>query len=152
MQAIVKICLFLSILLHSLQLKDEPVPAWEPPPIDKPSAKCLANALWFEARGESLEGQKAVFEVIKHRELRLKKSTCKVLSQPQQFPWYKGQWKTPNEDMKLMLDVAQWGNKVLNDENYLWFYSRTVLDKPPHWAAKMKCTPVGNHMFCKEKK
>jgi len=45
-------------------------PEWladQPAPAERPALRCLAEALYFEARGESLKGQFAVAEVILNR-------------------------------------------------------------------------------------
>ena len=55
------------------------------------SLRCLTEALYHEARGESVKGQRAVAEVILNRvdHPAFPKSVCGVVNQPSQFS-YKG--------------------------------------------------------------
>lgn len=52
---------------------------------------CIAMAVYFEARGESTLGQRAVSEVILNRvsDPRWPSSACGVVKQPRQFSFYK---------------------------------------------------------------
>ncbi|WP_294190600.1 cell wall hydrolase [uncultured Sphingomonas sp.] len=54
--------------------------------------RCLAGAIYFEARGEPLSGQLAVAEVILNRANsgRFAKSACGVVTQPGQFSFVRG--------------------------------------------------------------
>lgn len=54
--------------------------------------RCLAGAIYFEARGEPLAGQLAVAEVILNRAAsgRFAKSACGVVTQPGQFSFVRG--------------------------------------------------------------
>ncbi|MFO6446651.1 cell wall hydrolase [Erythrobacter sp. NE805] len=54
--------------------------------------RCLAGAVYFEARGEELAGQLAVAQVIVNRteDGRFPKSYCGVVTQPGQFSFMKG--------------------------------------------------------------
>ena len=71
MKTILGACIALFLLLYSLPLRVDVVPPYEPPPpikLDPTSAQCIATALWHEARGETLDGQRAVLDVILHRQ------------------------------------------------------------------------------------
>lgn len=52
--------------------------------------QCLAIALWHEARGEPLEGRRAVAEVILNRRDsgRFPDTVCESVTQPGQFVWF----------------------------------------------------------------
>src|SRR3546814_4388492 len=54
--------------------------------------KCLAGAVYFESKGESLEGQLAVARVIinRARSGRFADSLCGVIYQPGQFSFVRG--------------------------------------------------------------
>lgn len=93
-----------------------------------------------------------MLDTIYNRQLKSGKTACQVVAAPFQFSWYEGWWKRYTPDMKKMLDEAREHPQVLKDKNYRFFFSLTALDKPPYWAAKMTCTPIGNHAFCKENK
>lgn len=156
MRTFVGACIALILMLYSLPLRVDVVPPYEAPPqptvkLDRQSAQCIAVALWFEARGESIEGQRAVLDVILHRKLQSKKSACRVLEMPGQFPWWTGEWVPTTPAMRKMLERVQAHPRILKDEKVQFFYSLTVLKKPPYWAAAMDCEPIGNHAFCKLK-
>jgi spore germination cell wall hydrolase CwlJ-like protein len=53
------------------------------------SVLCLATALYYEARSESLEGQLLVAEVVYNRveSEEFPDTVCDVVTQPGQFPW-----------------------------------------------------------------
>lgn len=59
---------------------------------DDEQLRCLAGAIYFEARGEPLSGQLAVAEVILNRANsgRFAKSACGVVTQPGQFSFVRG--------------------------------------------------------------
>lgn len=61
------------------------------PLMDK-ELRCLAGAVYFEARGEALAGQLAVAQVIINRthDGRFPRSYCAVVSQPGQFSFMRG--------------------------------------------------------------
>src|SRR5262249_13224301 len=63
--------------------------------------ECLAKAVYFEARGESLEGQLAVAQVIMNRAASgiYPPSICGVVTQPAQFSFIRGgQFPRVNEN------------------------------------------------------
>ena len=62
-----------------------------PATLDK-QMRCLASAIYFEARGESLEGQLAVGRVVINRadSGRFPSSYCGVVYQPSQFSFIRG--------------------------------------------------------------
>ena len=59
---------------------------------DDEQLRCLAGAIYFEARGEPLSGQLAVAEVILNRANsgRFAKNACGVVTQPGQFSFVRG--------------------------------------------------------------
>ena len=84
---------------------------------------CVALAVYFEARGESLEGQRAVASVVWNRrnDERWPNHTCEVVAQKGQFeswPLIKAELPLllgsdyldlpPNESMKIALAVASY--------------------------------------------
>lgn len=114
--------------------------------------ECLAGATYFESRGEPLEGQLAVAEVIINRAEsgRFADSICGVVHQRGQFSFVRG-GKMPsiNRDSRAWreaLAVAQ----VAQDEEWessasdaLFFHARRV---SPKWRLK-RVAAVGNHIF-----
>lgn len=122
---------------------------------------CIIEATYFEARGEDIEGHKAIVEVIKNRtkNSRFPDTFCDVVNQNMQFSYRNG-------DKKY--------NLVYNDKNkkaeitntvytHLYHISKrrgnTVLPtcvshydgksfKKPKWSKQMKMVEeIGNHQF-----
>lgn len=114
--------------------------------------ECLAGATYFESRGEPLEGQLAVAEVIINRAEsgRFADSICGVVHQRGQFSFVRG-GKMPSINRnsrawREALAVAQ----VAQDEEWessasdaLFFHARRV---SPKWRLK-RVAAVGNHIF-----
>lgn len=116
-----------------------------PPSVPDPGFACLATAVYYEARGEPLKGQRAVVDVVIHRAWKSGKNFCEVLTQKQQFQWTKKH--AMRYDLDTLLDEVAQHPRVLKNENFLFFHSTSV---KPIWAAKMSCKKIGNHYFCKE--
>ena len=133
---------------------------------------CMAANLYFEARGESELGQKAVAKVTLNRVKSEKypDSVCKVVFQKSQFSWTKQQpWAKIQkaldgvEPSKNPLEVSAYQqalktaktslktnlNGILPDDA-LWYHANYV---NPSWAKKMKkVKKVGSHVFYVAKK
>jgi len=71
---------------------------------------CLAEAMYFEARGESVESQLLVAEVVLNRTEDPyfgSNSVCEILDQPGQFPWADGpRTKKEPEAWDQVLELA----------------------------------------------
>lgn len=114
--------------------------------------KCLAGAVYFEAKGESLEGQLAVARVIINRAKsgRFADSLCGVVYQPSQFSFVRGRAmppiRTESRDWREAVAVAQiaaeggWDSRA---EGALFFHARRV---SPGWG-KAKLAMIDNHVF-----
>ncbi len=119
-------------------------------------ATCLATAVYFEARGESLEGQLAVADVVMNRAASGKypSTWCEVVKQPWQFSfvsprtgqfpaidyssaaWAKAQGVT-------RLAVANVVRTVPND--VLWYHADYVA---PSWGKRLSYVDkIGAHIF-----
>lgn len=126
--------------------------AAQPLAIDDEELNCLAIGVYYEAKGEPLEGQLAVAEVILNRSEsgRFPRSVCGVLKQRGQFSFVRGsQLPQPPEGArawKTALAVAKvargdmWDSKV---SNALYFHARYV---SPGWR-RARVGSVGNHVF-----
>lgn len=111
--------------------------------------KCLASAIYHEARGEPVKTQRAVVDTILHRSLESDKSVCEVVAQRHQFSWFRRKGLKPYDaKQQALLSEALSHPKVLRNEKTRWFYS----GPKPAWAYKMDCRPIGKLNFCKEKK
>lgn len=115
-------------------------------------AKCLATAVYYEARSESLAGQLAVAHVVLQRAKsgRFPRSLCGVVTQPGQFsfvrggripavPTHAGQWRTARAITRIAL-AGSWENPV---QGALYFHAARV---QPGWNRE-KVTRIGGHVF-----
>jgi spore germination cell wall hydrolase CwlJ-like protein len=122
--------------------------------------QCLAEALYFEARGEPLKGQVAVAEVILNRveSPRFPKSICGVVHQGAgggcQFSFTcdghpeaireKAAFRQAGQVARLMLDGAP---RILTN-GATHFHTRAVR---PGWARRLPQTAaIGRHLFYRE--
>ncbi|HEY0311784.1 MAG TPA: cell wall hydrolase [Allosphingosinicella sp.] len=115
---------------------------------------CLAKAIYFEARGETLEGQLAVAEVVLNRARsgRFASSVCGVVTQPAQFSFIRaGRFPTVNESSdcwKKALAIAEVASKHIATSlapNVLWYHATYVA---PAWGRqKTRAAQIGTHIF-----
>jgi len=122
-------------------------------PLDE-QANCLATAVYFEARGESLEGQLAVARVVMNRagSGRYPASWCEVVKQPAQFSFVRhgefpmvdagsSAWARAQGIARLAMAnvVPSVGNDVL------WYHA-TYVD--PSWGHRLSMAQkIGAHIF-----
>jgi len=114
---------------------------------------CLATAIYFEARGESLEGQLAVADVVLNRAASEKypDTWCEVVKQPWQFSFVR------NGRFPAITDGAAWARaqgvariamadvmrQLPND--VLWYHADYV---SPSWGHRLNYVEkIGVHMF-----
>jgi spore germination cell wall hydrolase CwlJ-like protein len=114
--------------------------------------KCLAGAVYFESKGESLEGQLAVARVIINRAKsgRFADSLCGVVYQPSQFSFVRGRGMPPiREQSQSWREAVAIAQIAMNDswdsraEGALFFHARRV---SPGWG-KAKLAMIDNHIF-----
>lgn len=115
-------------------------------------AECLAGAVYFEAKGESLDGQLAVAKTILNRTHsgRFPASVCGVVMQPAQFSFVRGGGFPPiarsSRNWKTAVAIAHIARNDLWDssvDNALYFHARRV---NPGWQLR-KIAALGNHIF-----
>ena len=115
---------------------------------------CLANAVYFEARGESLEGQLAVAEVVLNRARsgRYPATWCGVVTQHAQFSFVRG-GRIPAADRSseawkravAIARIAQQGSNRLLAPNVLWYHANYV---SPSWGRRLsRSSVIGAHIF-----
>lgn len=114
--------------------------------------ECLAGAVYFEARAESLEGQLAVAEVILNRadSGRFPDTACGVVFQRSQFSFVRG-GRMPainrdSRDWREAVAIAQIAEQELWEssvEGALFFHASRV---SPGWR-KQRVARLGNHVF-----
>jgi len=114
--------------------------------------RCLATAVFYESRSESLEGQLAVARVIINRaeSNRFGEDMCDVVAQPGQFSFVRGgvipapnasrpAWKTAIAIARIAQENA-WASKA---EGALYFHARRV---SPSWR-RARVAVIDNHIF-----
>ena len=132
-----------------------------PKPRPTSEMKCLAEAIYFEARGEALEGQYAVGEVIINRVLSkdFPNSVCGVISEGAnrlnacQFSYNcDGKLETITEKkiyeriLKLSQMLLEPSARFLTS-GATFYHSKLV---SPSWSKKfIKTNEIGNHVFYK---
>ncbi len=113
--------------------------------------RCLAGAVYFEAKGEPLAGQLAVAHVILNRTEsgRFPGSICGVVKQPGQFSFVRGGSMPQigqNQAYRTAIAVARvamaddWDDPV---DGALYFHAARVA---PNWG-KRRVAAIGNHIF-----
>ena len=117
-------------------------------------ANCLATAVYFEARGESLDGQLAVARVVMNRAASGKYPTdwCSVVKQPWQFSFVQhGQF--PSIDAQSASWARAQGIARLAMANVvpsigtdvLWYHASYVA---PSWGRRLEMVQkIGQHIF-----
>ena len=114
--------------------------------------ECLAGAVYFEAKGEPLEGQLAVARVILNRmnSGRFPATACGVIRQRGQFSFVRGEGMpaVPRNSVAWHQAVAI-AHVAANDlwtcpaDRALYFHARSVA---PRWRM-VRVGAVGNHVF-----
>jgi spore germination cell wall hydrolase CwlJ-like protein len=115
---------------------------------------CLANAVYFEARGEPLEGQLAVAEVVLNRARsgRYPSTICAVVTQPAQFSFVR-RGVIPRADRSsaawrravACARIAQAEASRLLPRDVLWYHANYV---SPSWGRRLeRNTRIGLHIF-----
>jgi spore germination cell wall hydrolase CwlJ-like protein len=114
--------------------------------------RCLANAIYFEAKGEPLSGQLAVAKVILNRTQsgRFPKSVCSVVMQSGQFSFVRGGVLPQAPETCRAFHTAVAIAQVAMDDDWdsaagdaLYFHARRV---SPGWRMT-KVASIGNHVF-----
>jgi hypothetical protein len=116
--------------------------------------RCLAGAVYFEARGEALAGQLAVAQVIINRaeDGRFPRSYCGVVAQPGQFSFMRGTRMPAVREGSAAWDravaVAQIADKGLWESeagSAVFFHATRVR---PGWSrTKTRLAQIDTHIF-----
>jgi len=120
-----------------------------------PQAKCLADNLHYEARGESLAGIRAVASVVLNRvaSKRWPDTICRVVYQSKQFSWANDyRERNPKlvaytEKVQRVVAKAIAGRLKDNTRKSTHYHTLAVY---PRWAGRLEMTEViGFHVFYK---
>ncbi len=126
--------------------------AMQPTEVADAEMECLAGAVYFESKGESLAGQLAVAEVVINRAKsgRFPATLCGVVYQKSQFSFVRG-GKMPaiNRDSKAWRTAVAIAHIAVNEhwespvKGSLFFHATYV---SPGWRLTRTGT-IGNHVF-----
>jgi spore germination cell wall hydrolase CwlJ-like protein len=132
----------------------------DPLELERSARNCLAKAIYFEARGESAKGQRAVAEVVVTRTRVRGRTVCGVV--------YEGSWRSTGCQFSFacdgIRDVVRDGpawtrakriaNLVLSGrgkrvaKGATHYHADSIL---PYWAPSMrKLKKIGSHVFYRE--
>lgn len=115
--------------------------------------ECLAGAVYFESKGESLGGQLSVAEVVLNRARsgRFPSTICGVVKQRHQFSFIRGGKFPPiprsSAAWRKAVAIATIARDDLADgpaPNALFFHATYV---SPKWRGLKRVATVGNHVF-----
>jgi spore germination cell wall hydrolase CwlJ-like protein len=132
----------------------ELVAAFEGTTVADREQECLANAVYFEARGESIEGQLAVAEVVMNRAAsgRYPTTLCAVITQKAQFSFIRhGRFPAANrasDAWRKAVAISQIARQKLAASlptDVLWYHATYV---SPKWGKRLnRQTQIGLHIF-----
>ncbi len=119
-----------------------------------PQQHCLAGAIYFEARGEPIEGQLAVAEVVLNRAASGKypSTICEVVTQKAQFSFIQDGEFPPidksSKSWRKAAAIAQIAANQLDDKlksDVLWYHADYVA---PSWGKRLsREKKIGLHIF-----
>ena len=122
-------------------------------PLDE-EANCIATAVYFEARGESLEGQLAVARVIMNRASsgRYPPSWCGTVKQPWQFSFVRnGRFPSANTSSAAWRKAVAITRLAISNavptlsNDVLWYHADYVA---PSWGRRLtRVEKIGTHIF-----
>jgi spore germination cell wall hydrolase CwlJ-like protein len=141
--------------VDSIRPRQRPNQYLPPSVYDDAQLYCLAQNIYFESRGESLEGQAAVAWVTLNRVLdhRFPNTICKVVWQDSQFSWTQdGNSDVPGEAMSwdraqdIALDlVYNYDPELDPTSGSTYFHERSVR---PSWSRRFeRVGQIDNHIF-----
>lgn len=120
---------------------------------------CLAKNIYFEARNQSIEGQKAVAFVVLNRvnSLSYPNSVCEVISQDRQFSWTRDGRSNQPKDLKsfkiataMAIYVYNKYGKIKDPTKGAIMYHANYVQ--PYWSSYYKLSAIiGDHIFYVDK-
>jgi N-acetylmuramoyl-L-alanine amidase len=112
---------------------------------------CMAVAIYFEARGEPIDGQMLVAETIINRvaDDRWPDNACDVIAQPKQFSFYEDRRSNRPRDMEAYTTAVLVAADALSGShmygNALYYHTTAVR---PVWRHDLQVLGhVGEHIF-----
>lgn len=136
-------------VLLAMMLK---VSAYSGVTLDRQETLCLAHNIYWEARGENVDGQTAVAYVTLNRARTANKSICAIVKEPNQFSWVsrhnsrrqpsdQDSWESAVE-IAALTQVGFINNPVGSATHYHASAAR------PYWAkSAQRIAVIDNHIF-----
>ena len=121
--------------------------------IDKNDYACMVENLYFESRGEPIEGIRAVANVVLNRMKKEAKTACEIIRAPYQFSWYIPGVVYRMHDLAVLekiqdIAINAMSNQEDNVDGATHFHNDQV---KPYWSRKFTRTAtIGRHTFYKE--
>lgn len=124
------------------------VPAAPAPAASDTELDCLATAVWFESRGEALEGQLAVAQAVVNRAKagRWGKGICGVIHAPHQFNFAAARVQRSTATFATALAVARIAAAGLWHDMAEGAHSFHAARRNPGWHLT-RVAKIGNHVF-----
>src|SRR6266852_2710774 len=121
---------------------------------EKAEVTCMAQALYYEARGEGQSGQEAVGEVILHR-VRSgghPDTICGVVREPRKFSFLTDGSTKREIDSDAWQSAKELATRIVRGELVTSLTRRALfyhqVDIQPAWASEMvRTVKIGNHIF-----
>jgi N-acetylmuramoyl-L-alanine amidase len=109
---------------------------------------CISEAIYHEAKGESLEGQVAVGNIVLNRIKRTGRSACEIIYAKHQFSWtaHKKLAKVPEKFMDLGRRILQ-KHYSDNTNGALYFCNKSIMKRFQKSNHLSVSTIIGNHVF-----
>ena len=133
---------------------DQLVAAYADTQVRDREQECLANAVYFEARGEPIDGQLAVADVVLNRAASGKypRTICKVVTQPWQFSFIRnGRFPKADRSSVAWRKAVGVANVALGKvarklpSDVLWYHADYVA---PSWGKRLnREAKIGLHIF-----
>jgi spore germination cell wall hydrolase CwlJ-like protein len=120
-----------------------------PKQVSPHDVRCLTEAIYHEARGEPVEGQRAVGEVVlNRRDAGFARTVCGVVYQKDQFSWSRHAHPVRDRAAYARANELAFGllagYEARTHRKFLYFFSGHA----PVWAEKMnRKVRIRNHMF-----
>jgi spore germination cell wall hydrolase CwlJ-like protein len=110
---------------------------------------CLATAVYFESRGEPLEGQLAVAQAILNRveSGRYADTACGVIDQPGQFSFRRSRAPTAGEAWQTAKSIAVIAARDMWTAVAPAAMSFHASYVAPNWRGKARTVRIGRHIF-----
>lgn len=121
--------------------------------VDHSEHRCLAETIYYEARGESTAGKKAVANVVLNRvnHHRWPDTICKVVYQKGQFSWSNKKYKIREQEawveskaIARAIMIQHQTNKRKDNTNGATFFSTGY-----HHPKTTRVAKIGSHVFFK---